>query len=77
MVLVLLSQWKKHLSLLPLQLTGTGMFYLCLTPGVGAQGDRLCVGDLQQKLESHLQQPELSRAQWGIAIQPLTASQTI
>jgi D-alanyl-D-alanine carboxypeptidase/D-alanyl-D-alanine-endopeptidase (penicillin-binding protein 4) len=76
-VLVLLSQWKKHLSLLPVQLTGTGMFYFCLTTGVGAQGDRLCVEDLQQKLESHLQQPELSRAQWGIAIQPLTDSEPI
>ncbi|AGF52661.1 penicillin-binding protein 4 [Synechocystis sp. PCC 6803] len=77
MALVLLSQWKKYLDPLPLQLTGTGIFYLCLTTGVGAQADRLCVGDLQQKLESHLQQPELSRAQWGIAIQPLTDSQPI
>lgn len=77
MVLVLLSQWKKHLGLWPLQLTGTGVFYLCLTTGVGAQAHRLCVGDLQQKLATHLQQPELSRAQWGIAIQPLTDSQPI
>ncbi|MBE9196197.1 D-alanyl-D-alanine carboxypeptidase/D-alanyl-D-alanine-endopeptidase [Synechocystis sp. LEGE 06083] len=75
MVLILPSQWKKHLSLLPLSLTG--VFFLFLTTGVGAQTDRLCPAELGQKLATHLQQPDLGRAQWGIAIQPLTESQPV
>ncbi|AIE73153.1 MULTISPECIES: D-alanyl-D-alanine carboxypeptidase/D-alanyl-D-alanine-endopeptidase [unclassified Synechocystis] len=77
MVLVSFSQWPKCLGLSPLRLTLAGVLTLGLTPGVDAQVDRLCVGDLQQKLENHLQQPELSRAQWGIAIQPLVESQPV
>ncbi|MBE9202467.1 D-alanyl-D-alanine carboxypeptidase/D-alanyl-D-alanine-endopeptidase [Synechocystis salina LEGE 06099] len=77
MVLLLLSEWKKRLGFLPLQLTGVGVFFLCLTTGVGAQTDRLCPAELAQKFAAHLQQPDLNRAQWGIVIQPLTESQPV
>ncbi len=47
-----------------------GLLWLWLTPAVFAV-DRLCRGEFQQKLETHLQQPGLNQAQWGIVIQPL------